>query len=63
MSGENHRMIKTTVNESRLDSDAKKVREELLKRKLARDRQRQLVSDRTDDVLRKFAAKDAAARS
>jgi hypothetical protein len=44
------------MTESRLDQDARKAREELLKRKRARDLRRQKQAEQDKDVLRRFAA-------
>jgi hypothetical protein len=53
---------KTILNESRLDQDAREVREELLKRKRARDLHRRKQGEQAKDVLTRFAATGSKAK-
>jgi hypothetical protein len=59
---QNHRVVKNVISESRLDQEARAVREELLKRKLARDLNRQKQGDQGKDVLRRLEAKGSKAK-
>jgi hypothetical protein len=59
---QNRRVAKSIISESRLDQEARVVREELLKRKLARDLNRQKQGDQGKDVLRRLEAKGSKAK-
>jgi len=50
--------VRMVIRESDLDQEARKTREELLKRKRARDLQRQKRAQRKDDALQRFFASD-----
>jgi hypothetical protein len=54
---QNHRVAKNVTNESRLEQDARNAREELLKRKRARDLHRKKQVEQDKDVLRRFAVR------
>jgi hypothetical protein len=51
-----HPVSKSIISESRLDRDAREVREELLKRKRARDLHRRKQGEQAKDMLRRFVA-------
>lgn len=55
-------MPKSIISESRRDRDAREAKEELLKRKRARDRHRRKQAEQTKDMLRRFVATGAKAK-
>jgi hypothetical protein len=54
---------KSVIQESRLDQEATAAREELAKRKRARDLRRQEQGNQAEDVMRRFADKGSKAKA
>jgi hypothetical protein len=59
---QNHPVIKSIMSESRLDQETRLVREEMAKRKRARDLRRQKQKDEAKEVLRRLEAKGSKAK-
>ena len=57
-----HPVGNSIISESRLDRDARDVRQELLKRKRARDLHRRKQGEQAEDMLRRFVATDSKAK-